>query len=107
MLKERGELLANMHQTLADPTRRTILEELSRRGDQSLFEIMARLVERHQLSISRQAISKHLKALEDADLIETVWSGRTKLHTSRIANNKDLLIRWLEDIMPKEDRSKR
>ncbi len=103
MLTKRDEQLAETLHALADSTRRTILEELSLRGDQSLFEMMARLVEKHQLSITRQAISKHLKVLEDAELIETAWSGRTKLHTSCIANSKERLIRWLEDIMPKEN----
>jgi DNA-binding transcriptional ArsR family regulator len=107
MLRKRDEQLAKVLQAFADSTRRTILEELSLRDDQSLFEIMARLVEKHQLSITRQAISKHLKILEDAELIETAWSGRTKLHTSCIANHTAMLTRWLEDVTPKENRSQR
>jgi DNA-binding transcriptional ArsR family regulator len=107
MLRKRDEQLAKVLQAFADSTRRTILEELSLRDDQSLFEIMARLVEKHQLSITRQAISKHLKILEDAELIETAWSGRTKLHTSCIANHTEMLTRWLEDVTPKENRSQR
>ena len=106
MLRKRDERLAKVFQALADSTRRTILEELSERDDQSLFEIQARLVEKHQLSITRQAVSKHLKALERAGLISTAWSGRTKLHTSCVRNRKDLLIHWLEGIVPKDDRSK-
>ena len=106
MLRNRDEQLAQVLQALADSTRRTILEELSQRDDQSLFEIMARLAEKHQLSITRQAVSKHLKVLEDAGLIATAWSGRTKLHTSCISDSKELLIDWLEDIVP-ENRSER
>ena len=107
MLRKRDDQLAKVLQALADSNRRMILEELSLRDDQSLFEIMARLVEKHQLSITRQAISKHLKVLEDAELIETAWSGRTKLHTSCIANHKELLTLWLEDVTPKENRRER
>ena len=106
MLSKHDEQLAKVIGALADPTRRTILEELSTRDDQSLFEIMARLVEKHQLSITRQAVSKHLKVLEEAGLISTAWSGRTKLHTSCIADRKDMLIHWLEEIVP-ENRGKR
>lgn len=80
------------------------MEELSQRNDQSLFEILARLVEKHQLSITRQAVSKHLKVLEEAGLIETAWSGRTKMHTSCISNNKEFLVDWLEELMPQDDR---
>ena len=102
MLRKHDEQLAKILHALADSTRRTILEELALRDDQSLFEILARLLEKHQLSITRQAVSKHLKVLEASGLIETVWSGRTKLHTSCIANNKDFLIGWLEELMPKD-----
>ena len=107
MLRKRDEQLANVIQALADSTRRTILEELSVRDNQSLFEILARLVEKHQLSITRQAVSKHLKVLEETGLIETAWSGRTKLHTSCVSDSKELLIHWLEEIVPKEKRSER
>lgn len=100
MLRKRDEQLGRVIQALADSTRRTILEELSQRSEQSLFEILARLVERHQLSITRQAVSKHLKVLEDTGLIETVWSGRTKLHTSCVADSKEMLLHWLEDVTP-------
>lgn len=106
MLRKGDEQLAKVLQALADSTRRTILEELSRRDNQSLFEILARLVEKHQISITRQAVSKHLNVLEEAGLIATAWSGRTKLHASCIADRKKLLIRWLEQIMP-ENRSER
>ena len=100
MLRKRDEQLAKVIQALADSTRRIILEELSQRDNQSLFEILARLVEKHQLSITRQAVSKHLNVLEDAGLIETAWSGRTKLHSSCIAKGKKMLIHWLEEVMP-------
>ncbi len=100
MLRKHDEQLAKVFQALADSTRRTILEDLSERDDQSLFEIMARLVEKHQLSITRQAVSKHLKVLEDAELVEIAWKGRTKLHKSCISEHKELLVHWLERIMP-------
>ena len=104
MLRKRDEQLAKVLHAFGDATRRTILEELSQRDAQSLFEILARLVEKHQLSITRQAVSKHLKVLEHAGLITTAWKGRTKMHTSSIGDNKDLLVDWLEEIMPDDDR---
>ena len=104
MLRKRDDQLAKILQALADSTRRTILEDLSRRDDQSLFEILARLVEKHQLSITRQAVSKHLKVQEDAGLIVTARSGRTKLHSSCIDESMELLMEWLESVTPKEDR---
>ena len=107
MPRKRDEQLAKTLQAIADSTRRTILEELSQREHQSLFEIMARLVEKHQLSITRQAVSKHLRVLEDSGLIVTAWNGRTKLHTSCMADSKELLVHWLEEIMPDENEEQR
>jgi len=51
---------------LADPTRRLILDELAERDGQTLFEICARLANRHGVASSRQAISQHLDVLEAA-----------------------------------------
>jgi len=55
---------------LADPTRRAILDELTDRSGQTLFELRARLTMRHERSLSRQAISQHLDVLERAGLVE-------------------------------------
>ena len=46
---------------LGDSTRRLILDELSERNEMTLYELTARLIMKHELSISRQAITKHLK----------------------------------------------
>jgi len=65
---------------LADSTRRTILDELSERNGQTLFEICTRLAAKHRLGSTRQAISQHLEVLEAAGLIETRRDGRYKVH---------------------------
>jgi catechol 2,3-dioxygenase-like lactoylglutathione lyase family enzyme len=59
-----------MFRALADSTRRVILDELAKRDDQPLFEICVRLVEGHGMNLTRQAISKHLAVLENADLVD-------------------------------------
>jgi DNA-binding transcriptional ArsR family regulator len=56
---------------LADPTRRAILDELSDRDGQTLFELCTRLVTKHRLGSSRQAISQHLGVLEEAGLVKS------------------------------------
>lgn len=94
--KESAELDAVFH-ALADSTRRTILEELSNRDEQSLFEICVRLIEGHGLSMKRQSISKHLAVLESADLVHTSWQGRTKLHTTNLSSAVPLITRWLKE----------
>lgn len=65
---------------LADPTRRRILDELGERDGQTLFELHVRLVSWHNVSISRQALSKHLSVLEEAGLLRSEWEWRSKHH---------------------------
>ncbi|MFE3446046.1 ArsR/SmtB family transcription factor [Nocardia sp. NPDC059180] len=72
--------MGDIFRALADPTRRTILDELTERDGQTLFEICVRLTNRHQLNLTRQAVSQHLAVLEDAGLITTRKQGRYKFH---------------------------
>ena len=48
--------MGDVFKALADPTRRTILDELVDWNGQTLFEICARLAMKHGLSSTRQAI---------------------------------------------------
>ena len=73
-------LVSDVFKALADPTRRAILDELTDRDGQTLFEICARLATKHRLTSSRQAISQHLDVLEDAGLVTTRREGRYKFH---------------------------
>ena len=66
----------DLFKALADPTRRTILDELTQKSGQTLFEICSRLAMKHRLSLSRQAVSQHLAVLESAGLVETRREGR-------------------------------
>ena len=65
---------------LADPTRRAILDELADRDGQTLFEICTRLIMRHNIGSTRQAISQHLDVLEQAGLVRSERQGRYKFH---------------------------
>lgn len=96
MTHEESPGLDDVFHALADLTRRTILQELAKRDEQTLFEICVRLVEGHGLSMKRQTISKHLAVLEGAGLISTKWQGRTKLHSSSLSSVLPQITRWLE-----------
>ncbi|MEO7664550.1 MAG: metalloregulator ArsR/SmtB family transcription factor [Candidatus Limnocylindrales bacterium] len=88
--------MGDVFKALADPTRRTILDELADRDDQTLFEICARLLTKHELGSSRQAISQHLDVLEDAGLIAVRRQGRYKLHSLNRGPLEHLADRWLD-----------
>jgi DNA-binding transcriptional ArsR family regulator len=87
--------VADVFAALADRTRRKILDELTDRDGQTLFEICTRLATKHQLGSSRQAISQHLDVLESAGLIETRREGRYKFHHINTAPLAQLADRWL------------
>ena len=72
--------MGDVFKALADPTRRAIVHELSERNDQTLFEICARLANKHRLASSRQAVSQHIDVLVDAGLLATRREGRFKFH---------------------------
>ena len=59
---------------LADPTRRSLLDELFREDGQTLSALQERF------SMTRFGVMKHLKVLEGAGLVVTRRRGREKLH---------------------------
>jgi uncharacterized protein YndB with AHSA1/START domain/DNA-binding transcriptional ArsR family regulator len=59
---------------LADPTRRSLLDELFKQDGQSLSALEQRL------PMTRFGVMKHLKLLEQAGLVTTKRRGREKLH---------------------------
>src|SRR5271166_6527015 len=59
---------------LADPTRRSLLDELFEQDGQTLSALEQRL------PMTRFGVMKHLKLLEEAGLVTTKRRGREKLH---------------------------
>lgn len=86
--------MADVFKALADPTRRAILDELTERDGQTLFEICARLATKHGLGSTRQAISEHLGVLESAGLVRTRRDGRYKFHHVDVAPLRQISERW-------------
>jgi DNA-binding transcriptional ArsR family regulator len=86
--------VGDLFKALADGTRRAILDELTDRDGQTLFEICGRLATRHGLGASRQAISQHLDVLESAGLIRTSRSGRYKFHYFDPTPLREIAERW-------------
>ena len=86
--------VGDVYRALAEPTRRAILDELADRDGQTLFEICGRLVMKHGIGASRQAISQHLDVLEEAGLVRTSRSGRYKFHTLDTTPLREIAERW-------------
>lgn len=78
-----------MFKALADPTRRRLLDALNARNGQTLRELCA------GVDLTRQSVSKHLAALEAANVITTVRRGREKLHYLNAAPIKAIADRWI------------
>jgi DNA-binding transcriptional ArsR family regulator len=84
----------DVFKALADPTRRTILDELADRDGQTLFEICSRLIAKHGIDSSRQAISQHLDVLEAAGLVRVRREGRYKFHDLDTTPLGEIAERW-------------
>ena len=89
--------MGDVFRALADPTRRAILDELQERSGQTLFELISRLISRHGLGSTRQAVSQHLDVLEAAGLVRTRREGRYKFHDLDTTPLKAITDRWRID----------
>jgi DNA-binding transcriptional ArsR family regulator len=87
--------MADVYEALAAPARRAILDELHQRDGQTLFELCARLAMKHDLGLTRQAISQHLDVLEEVGLITTRREGRYKFHHLDTGPLATIVERWL------------
>lgn len=90
-----GAVADDVFKALADPTRRRILDELVERDGQTLFEICTRLVTKHGLGLTRQAIGQHLVVLESAGLVHSRREGRYKFHDLNTDPLERIATRWL------------
>ena len=86
--------MSDVFHALAAPARRAILDELSDRDGQTLFELCARLAGKHGLGMSRQAVSQLLDVLEQAGLVRTRRDGRYKFHHLDTTPLDEILARW-------------
>jgi DNA-binding transcriptional ArsR family regulator len=87
-------VVGDVFKALADPTRRAILDELQERSGQTLFELCNRLISKHGLSSTRQAVSQHLDVLEVAGLVRSRREGRYKFHDLDTSPLRVITERW-------------
>jgi DNA-binding transcriptional ArsR family regulator len=75
---------------LADPTRRFLLDLLFRRDGRTLTELES------GLEMTRFGVAKHLKVLEEAELVIVRRSGREKLHFLNPVPIRLIHDRWID-----------
>src|SRR3977135_4130541 len=75
---------------LADASRRKLLDVLFRNNGQTLGELC------EHLDITRQAVTKHLVILEQANLVAIAWRGREKLHYLNPMPLHEIYERWID-----------
>ena len=75
---------------LADPTRRFLLDLLFRRDGRTLTELES------EVEMTRFGVAKHLKVLEDANLVVARRSGREKLHFLNPVPIRQIHDRWID-----------
>ena len=74
---------ADVFQTLADPTRRRIVEAL-RGGEHAVNDIVERV------AIHQSGVSRHLRILHDAGFVEVRPDGAKRLYSLRAAPFREL-----------------
>jgi DNA-binding transcriptional ArsR family regulator len=74
---------------LADGSRRLLLDRLHRRNGQTLGDLC------RGIEMTRQAVTKHLAILEEANLISTQRQGREKLHFINPVPINAIAERWI------------
>ena len=84
-----SEAVNDVFRALADPSRRALLDALFKRNGQTLGELC------DGMAMTRQAVTKHLALLEDANLVAIVWRGREKLHYLNPVPIHEISERWI------------
>ena len=79
----------DVFRALADGSRRQLLDRLHRQNGQTLGQLC------QGLEMSRQAVTKHLLVLQEANLVSTQRSGREKLHFINPVPINEIAERWI------------
>jgi len=74
---------------LADGSRRELLDRLRAENGQTLGQLCA------HLDMTRQAVTKHLAVMEEANLVAVIWRGREKLHYLNPVPIHEIAQRWI------------
>ena len=80
----------DLFKALADSSRRRLLDQLHQVNGQTLGELC------EHLAMTRQAVTKHLRLLEKANLVVILWQGREKRHYLNPVPLHQITQRWID-----------
>jgi DNA-binding transcriptional ArsR family regulator len=84
-----GADVDKVFKALAAPERRLLLDRLRAENGQTLSQLC------QHLDMTRQAVTRHLNLLEEANLVATIWRGREKLHYLNPTPIHEIAERWI------------
>jgi DNA-binding transcriptional ArsR family regulator len=84
-----GADVDKVFKALAAPERRLLLDRLRADNGQTLGQLCT------HLEMTRQAVTRHLRLLEEATLVVTIWRGREKLHYLNPLPIHEIAERWI------------
>jgi len=84
---------------LSDPARRALLDSLRKNDGQSLSDL------EEVLAMSRFGVMKHLKVLEEANLIVARKDGRFKYHYLNVLPLQEVMDRWAAPYLQRQARA--
>ena len=88
-MSTRSSDIDRVFKALADPTRRRLLDLLHSENGQTLMALC------QHMDMTRQAVTQHLRQLEEANLVVIVWQGREKLHYLNPVPLHEIQERWI------------
>jgi DNA-binding transcriptional ArsR family regulator len=88
-MQSMGSEADKVFKALASTERRLLLDRLRAENGQTLGQLCARM------EMTRQAVTRHLRVLEEATLVVTTWRGREKLHYLNPMPIHEIAERWI------------
>jgi DNA-binding transcriptional ArsR family regulator len=89
IMQAMGADVDKVFKALAAPERRLLLDRLRADNGQTLGQLC------ENMDMTRQAVTRHLKLLEEATLVATIWRGREKLHYLNPMLIHEIAERWI------------
>ena len=88
-MAERPDDTDLLFKALADPSRRMLLDLLHAQDGRTLNDLC------EHMDMTRQGVTQHLRLLETANLVVTMWRGREKLHFLNPVPLQEIYERWI------------